>query len=169
MRRVIVIALLIIISFVLQTTVFNFHDAVGLSPDLLIIITMSFGIMRGRREGLLTGFFCGMLYDIFYGSLMGPYMFLYMTIGYVNGFFHRKYLMEDVMLPVIISAVDEIFIEFTVYVFAFLLRNRLQFGYYLGHFILPKTFYTVVVTVVIYRIYVLINKYLKKKVSEAKK
>ena len=160
MRRVIVIALLIIISFVLQTTVFNFHDAVGLSPDLLIIITMSFGIMRGRREGLLTGFFCGMLYDIFY---------LYMTIGYVNGFFHRKYLMEDVMLPVIISAVDEIFIEFTVYVFAFLLRNRLQFGYYLGHFILPKTLYTVVVTVVIYRIYVLINKYLKKKVSEAKK
>ena len=59
MRRVIVIAVLIIISFVLQTTLFNYHDVVGVAPDLLLVITMSFGIMRGRREGLLTGFFCG--------------------------------------------------------------------------------------------------------------
>ena len=56
-----------------------------------------------------------------------------------------------------------------VYIFAFLLRNRLEAGYYTLHFILPKTFYTVLLTVIIYRIYVRINKYLKKKVSEAKK
>ncbi len=168
MRRVIVIALLIITSFVLQTTVFNFHDLTGVSPDLLMIITMSFGIMRGRREGMLTGFFCGMLYDIFYGTLMGPYMFLYMVIGYVNGFFHKNYLMEDVMFPVFIITVDEFVKEFIVYIFAFLLRNRLETGYYILHFILPKTFYTVLMTVIIYRIYVRINKYLKKKVSEAK-
>ena len=92
MRRVIVIAVLIIISFVLQTTLFNYHDVVGVAPDLLLVITMSFGIMRGRREGLLTGFFCGLLYDVFYGTLLGPFMFLYMVIGYVNVFFHRNYL-----------------------------------------------------------------------------
>ena len=169
MRRVLVIALLIILSFVLQTTAFNYHDLIGVAPDLLMIITMSFGIMRGRREGMLTGFFCGMLYDVFYGSLMGPYMFLYMVIGYINGFFHKNYLMEDVMFPVVIITVDEFTKEFIVYIFAFLLRNRLEAGHYTLHFILPKTFYTVLMTVIIYRIYVRINKYLKKKVSEAKK
>lgn len=169
MRRVIVIAVLIIISFVLQTTLFNYHDVVGVAPDLLLVITMSFGIMRGRREGLLTGFFCGLLYDVFYGTLLGPFMFLYMVIGYVNGFFHRNYMMEDVMLPVIISMLDEMLIQFMIYIFAFLLRNRLSVGYYLIHIILPRTVYTVLITVIVYRVYVRINKYLKKKVSEAKK
>ena len=169
MRRVIVIAVLIIISFVLQTTLFNYHDVVGVAPDLLLVITMSFGIMRGRREGLLTCFFCGLLYDVFYGTLLGPFMFLYMVIGYVNGFFHRNYMMEDVMLPVIISMVDEMLIQFMIYIFAFLLRNRLSVGYYLIHIILPRTVYTVLITVIVYRVYVRINKYLKKKVSEAKK
>ena len=73
------------------------------------------------------------------------------------------------MLPVIISMVDEMLIQFMIYIFAFLLRNRLSVGYYLIHIILPRTVYTVLITVIVYRVYVRINKYLKKKVSEAKK
>ena len=102
MRRIITIFFLIIISFFLQSAIFSFYNVKGMAPNLMLILTMSFGIMRGRREGMLTGFFCGFLYDVFSVDLIGPYMLLFMIIGYLNGSFHKDFLMEDIMLPVFI-------------------------------------------------------------------
>ena len=163
MRRVITLTILILLSFVLQTTVFSMHDLTGSAPNLLLILTMSFGIMRGRREGMLTGFFSGLLYDLFYGSLLGPYTFLYMLIGYQNGMFHKKYLMEDISLPVLIITIDQFIFDLLVYIIGFMLRNRTSFGHYFMHQILPQILYDVLITVLIYRIYVRINRWLKGK------
>lgn len=163
MRRVITIAILIIICFLLQSAIFSFHDVTGSAPNLLLILTMSFGIMRGRREGLLTGFFCGFLCDVFYNSFLGPYMLLYMVIGYVNGFFHKDYLMEDLMMPVFIIAIDEFVFNFFVYICTFIIRNRTDIHFYFNKVFLPQIFFTVLATVLIYRILVNINKKLKKK------
>ena len=99
MKRCITIGIIIVICFLLQCTVFHYIELAGVVPNLLLIVTMSFGLMRGRREGLLVGFFSGLLIDIFFGSVLGPYAFIYMTLGYGNGFFHRIYYVEDV-LPV---------------------------------------------------------------------
>lgn len=57
-RRIVVLAILIIINFVLQSTVFGYHSVHSITPNLMLILTMSFGIMRGRREGMLVGLFC---------------------------------------------------------------------------------------------------------------
>ena len=45
----------------------------NISPNLLIIAVSSFGFMRGRKEGMWVGFFCGLLIDIFFGNLIGIY------------------------------------------------------------------------------------------------
>lgn len=166
MRRIITIFCLIIISFLLQSTFFAFHDITGISPNLMLIVTMSFGIMRGRREGMLTGFVCGFLYDIYFGNLIGPYMLLFMIIGYLNGAFHKDFLMEDILLPVFIIIVDTFVFGFAQYVMLYLLRNRTNLVFYLGHVVLPQVFYTVIFTAVIYRILLSINKFLKKKVKD---
>jgi rod shape-determining protein MreD len=163
MKRIITLLILIILSFLLQTTILSFHNASGLSPNLLMIITMSFGIMRGRREGMLVGFTGGFLMDVFYNSLMGPYMLLFMTIGYVNGFFHKDFIMDNAMLPVLVITADEIVYNVMIYLFSYLLRNRTDFFYYFVHVLLPETIYTVIVAAVIYRFYVLVNRLLKKK------
>ena len=166
MRRIISIFILIIISFLLQSVLFSFQNVRGIAPNLLLILTMSFGIMRGRREGMLTGFFCGFLYDIFFGTLIGPYMFLFMIIGYLNGAFHKEFLMEDVLMPVIIILVDEIVFNFVIYVAAFLLRNRTHMFYYMTHIVLPQMLFTALATIIIYRFYVFLNKFLKKRAGE---
>ena len=166
MRRAITIFILIIVSFLFQSAIFSYHNVTGAAPNLLLILTMSFGIMRGRREGLLVGVLSGFLYDLFFGSLIGPYMLLFMFIGYLNGAFHKNFLMEDVMLPVFIIAFDEFVFNFVVFIAAFLLRNRTDLVFYFKHVFLPQIFYTVLATIVIYRFYVWLNKFLKKKVKE---
>ena len=167
MKRVITILSLIIISFLLQTTLLSFHNASGYSPNLLMIITMSFGIMRGRKEGMLTGFVSGFLMDVFFNDYMGVYMLIFMTIGYVNGFFHKNFILENAFLPVCIISADEIVFNTVIYLALYLLRNRTDYMYYLINVILPETILTVIATIIIYRFYVIINRRLKK--SENKK
>ena len=112
MRRVIVITLLILISFLIQSTIYSYHYLNCIAPNMMLILTMSFGLMRGRREGLLTGFFCGFLYDLAFNNILGPYMLLYMIIGYMNGAFHKDFIMEDIFMPVVIISIDEFIFNF---------------------------------------------------------
>lgn len=166
MRRCITIGVIILISFLLQSTVLHYFELANVVPNLMLIITMTFGLMRGRKEGLLVGFFSGLLIDIFFGSVLGPYAFLYMTIGYLNGFFHRIYYLEDVLLPMIMITINELAYNFIIYIFAFLLYNKLNFPVYFRSVILPEMIYTIVVTLFLYKILVRINLHLKK-VKEA--
>ena len=61
MKRKITVAIIVIICFVLQCTLFKALSIASISPNLLIIVTSSFGFMRGKKDGLLVGFFCGIL------------------------------------------------------------------------------------------------------------
>ncbi len=166
MRRILTIFILIIISFLLQSTLLSIHSINGMAPNLMLILTMSFGIMRGRREGMLTGLFCGLLYDVFFGKLIGPYMLLFLIIGYFNGSFHKAFLMEDIMLPVFIIIIDDFLFCFMQFIFYFLLRNKTNLLFFIVNVFLPQILFTVIATIIVYRLYVFINKSLKKKVSE---
>ena len=166
MRRILTIFILIIISFLLQSTLLSIHSINGMAPNLMLILTMSFGIMRGRREGMLTGLFCGLLYDVFFGTLIGPYMLLFLIIGYFNGSFHKAFLMEDIMLPVFIIIIDDFLFSFMQFIFYFMLRNKTNLLFFIVNVFLPQILFTVIATIIVYRLYVFINKSLKKKVSE---
>lgn len=167
MRRIIALAMLIIINFSLQSTVFGFHDIHSITPNLLLILTMSFGLMRGRREGLFVGFFSGFLMDAFFSEILGPYMLIYMLIGYVNGFFHKNYMIEDVLLPLIVIVIDDFIFNFVIYIIFFFLHNQLEFGLYFQKIFMPEMLCTALLTIIIYKLYVIINRHLKKK-SEGK-
>ena len=66
MRRTITVGILILVCFLLQSSVFTRLDLGGIVPNLLIILTASFGFMRGEKEGLIIGFICGLLMDILF-------------------------------------------------------------------------------------------------------
>lgn len=50
MRRKAIEALLIIICFILQCTVFQALSLAGIVPNLLLIVTSSLGFMRGEKR-----------------------------------------------------------------------------------------------------------------------
>ena len=166
MKRCIAIGIIIVVCFLLQSTLFHYLELAGVVPNLLLIVTMSFGLMRGRREGMLVGFFSGLLIDVFFGSVLGPYAFIYMTLGYGNGFFHRIYYVEDVLLPMIMITVNDFLYNTIIYAVFFMLRNKLDFKVYIKDIILPEILYTIIITLFLYKILVRINLRLKK-VKEA--
>lgn len=163
MRRYLIQLLIILTCFLLQSSCFRYFALAGIVPNLLLIPTMAFGVMRGRKEGMLVGFVSGLLMDIFYGSVIGPYALLYMYLGYINGFFHRVYYMEDLLLPMIMAGVNDLAYNLIVYIVSYLMRNRLDIGFYFLHVILPEMVYTMLMTLIIYKPLVKINRWLKQK------
>ena len=154
---------MILVSFLLQSTVFKALSIGSISPNLMVVLTSSFGFMRGKKEGLWVGFFCGLLEDIFYGRLLGMHAVMYMYIGYVNGYFNRIFFEEDIKLPIFLISASELAYGLGTYVVMFLMRSRFAFFYYLRRIIFPELVYTIILTLVFYRIIYMINRKLERK------
>lgn len=161
MKRKLVVFLLISVFFILQCTVFKSLALANISPNLLIVLTSSFGFMRGKKEGLFIGFFSGLLIDIFYSDILGFYSLIYMYIGFFNGFFKKIFYPEDVKLPMALIVGSDLIYGLLIYFFLFLFRGRFEFGYYLIHIIIPELVYTILITLILYRMILWINKKLE--------
>ena len=161
LRRKLSVFLIIAICFLLQTTLFQALSFASISPNLLMVVTSSFGFMRGRKEGMWIGFFSGLLLDIFFGSVIGFYALIYAYIGYVNGFFRKMFFPDDIKLPLILIATSDFSCNIMVYLFLFFLRGKFRFNYYLLHIMLPELVYTILVTILLYFIILRINQKLE--------
>lgn len=161
MRRKIVVFIIIVICYLLQSTLFQSLAFASISPNLLIIVVSAFGFMRGKKEGMFIGFFCGLVLDIFGGSILGMYALLYMYIGYFNGYFRKMFYPEDIKLPMLLISGSDIACNFLIYFFLFLFRNRYDFRYYLFDIMVPELVYTMLVTVFLYVIILNINQRLE--------
>ncbi len=158
MRRKLVMAVLVTVCVILQSTVCPMIAIASIKPNLLIILTVSFGLMRGKRSGMLTGFCCGFLTDLFFESVIGLNALLYLWVGYFSGFFYRIFYDDDIKTPIFLISITDLVYGIVQYILMFLLRGRLQFFYYLGRIIIPEVIYTLLVTIVFYQIFYHINK-----------
>ena len=162
MKRKITVFIIIVVCYLLQVTVFKSLSFASISPNLLIVCAAAFGFMRGTKEGLWIGFFCGLFIDLFSGSILGFHALLYMLIGFTNGLFRKLFYPEDIKLPMLLIACSDFFCNLRIYFFQFLFRGRFQFKYYLIHIILPELVYTMVITIFLYFIILKINQKLEK-------
>lgn len=157
-QRKVVTLLLILISAILQGTLFKALSIGSITPNLLLILTVSFGFMRGKKNGIWIGFFCGILKDLLSDGLLGFYALVYLCIGYVAGCCCKLFYDEELRVPIILMAAGDLVYGGLVYGMQYLMRGRIQFYYYFGRIIIPEMIYTVLMTVLLYRLLFNINK-----------
>lgn len=150
MKRYISMFLMIIICFILQTSVFSNLKLTNIMPNLLIILTAASGCMYGRGLGMFTGFFCGLLADLFYGDIIGISIFIFVLTGYAAGMSHKLYIKEDLAVPLTVIAFSDLVYGFLYYICFFLLRGRLDILSYIMHVMIPEMFYTIIIGIIIY-------------------
>ena len=142
MKRRVIMIILILLTFVLQTTLMQTFAIASVSPNLPIILTVSFALMRGKREGMFVGAFFGILMDIFYGPVLGFHMLLFTYVGYFNGFCYRIFYDDDIKMPVLLIAFSDLVYDLVI--------------------IIPEVIYTALITLVVYRLLLALNHKLEK-------
>ena len=163
MKRFFIDLALILVFFVLQTTIFPMLKISSIIPNILIILVSCSGFMQGDREGMFVGFACGLLLDVCSFDIFGFYTILYMLIGYLNGLLHNFFYLKDFKLPAIMIVSSDLVCCFATYFFLFLLRSRFEFGFYFLNIILPEVVYTLLISVIIYPLLWVIEAYVFKK------
>lgn len=151
MKRKFIEAGLIVLMFILQTTVFQQLAIAAVTPNLLLLLTVCFGFMRGKKEGMWIGFVSGLLIDLMYGSFIGLNALLYMYAGYLNGFLCKVFYDEDVKVPMVLVAVTDLCYGLVKYFIQLFLYVHTGFFVYLQQIILPEIVYTSVITILVYR------------------
>lgn len=165
MRTKIILFITMLVCLLLQCSLLPAISIASVTPNLMIVFTASMGLMRGKHSGLLIGFLSGLFTDLMLGSMGGLFIglraFSYMYIGYFSGYCYHIFYDDDIKMPVILTAAGDAAYGLLYYITQFLLRGRVDFFYYLGRIIIPEAVYTILLTFLCYRLFLLLNKKLE--------
>ncbi len=156
-RRIFANFIFVVISFILQTTVFRVLDFGGIAPNLMMIVVASLGFIKGDTTGLVTGFLSGLLVDIFFGTYLGFFALIYMYLGFIVGKFHEVFFSQNIAIPIVFITIADFLFGFVCYVLMFLFRTRFNIGYYMMNVIIPEMVYTALVAIFYYPVILQVN------------
>ena len=162
LRRILIIALIIFVCYILQTSVFARYPLAGVTPNILICVVATYGFMKGRRYGILIGFSTGLLLDIYSGVLFGLYALVYMYIGLLNGLFKKQFFGDDLRLPMILIGTSDLIYGVLSYFVLFTIRSQKDFSFYFMNVIMPEVVYTLVVSIFDYYVILHVNNWIDK-------
>lgn len=154
--RVGVISILLIILQGLSITIFQFLRIGGIMPNWMIIVIVSFGLLRGSKEGAFIGFAAGLLQDITFGLSIGPMGILYAIIGFVCGKFNKNFYRENFILPFLCTICSE-FVVNIVSLVVFLGLKETNIFFFVRSLFIPELIYTATLSLVLYQIMYIIN------------
>ena len=94
---------IIVVALVIQLTLINSVAILGLKPDLIMVVVVVFSLLKGEKEGIISGFASGLLQDIFSTSLLGINALAKTVIGFTCGILKEKIFHEHILfiIPVI--------------------------------------------------------------------
>ena len=80
-----------------------------------------------------------------------------MYAGFFSGYAFRIYYDDDIKVPMVLTAIMDLLYNLAVYGLQFFLRGRLGIFKYLYRIIIPEIFYTVFLTMIVYKLFYYIN------------
>ena len=169
MLNAVVAALVLIVNFIFQSTLLQLVEIRGVIPDTMIIIIVSYALLRGQNTGMAVGFAAGLIYDIFFGNSLGFYALIGIITGLVCGMSSKTFYRENYVMPVLLSFISNMVVGMVVYITGFLFKNDYNVFYYILNVILPQSVYTGVAAILIYRTLYSINKKVEKKEREKRR
>ena len=68
-------------AFLLQCTVFNAVAIFGVTPNIVLVLTVIYSFFFEKLDGLVIGVIFGIIQDIFFGQVIGISALIYLLIG----------------------------------------------------------------------------------------
>ncbi len=145
-------ALVMAVTFVIQTTVVPRFQIGEARPDLILVVAVCFAFAEGPVVGAMSGFIGGMLQDLFAIRLMGLSALTKTVVGYLAGQVERSVFAEHIILPMGAVFLASLANDGLYLAGSFLLGEAMPVAPVFWGRILPSAVYNALVTFVIYRL-----------------
>ena len=103
--KIIVLALICLLSLFVDTSIFPNISIIGIAPDFTLCVTVSFALLAGSFNGAMMGLACGLLIDIMCGSSLGFYAMQYVIVGFLAGIPSQKLRRNRIFAPAIAAGI----------------------------------------------------------------
>lgn len=141
-----IIALLLAVIHVLGL---NLIAVAGVTPDLLLILTVWIAVTEGQFAGQFAGFGCGLLFDIVSADVMGTNALAKAIAGFIAGYFYKEEEGRELagsykfLLIVLLCA----FIHNLIYFFFYIRPTEIPFLLFFLKYGVASTLYTTVAAI----------------------
>ncbi|NLW25778.1 MAG: rod shape-determining protein MreD [Clostridia bacterium] len=150
--RYLVLSLLGFFALILQSTILNEFTIAGVKPDLLLIFTVYFALIKGPGEGAGAGFLLGLIEDLYSAKYIGLNALCKLIIGILVGFLEKRLYKENFFVPMMALFVASLLHTFLYFVFSNFVGYPIPIVF-LAKIILPFALYNTCLTPFIYGLF----------------
>ena len=134
---------IIVVALLIQLTLINSITILGLKPDLIMVVVVVFSLLKGEKEGTISGFASGLLQDIFSTGLLGINALAKTVIGFTCGILKEKIFYEHILFLIPVITFIASFMQ-SILIFLLLRAFGIEYGlvWSLKQIALPEALYS---------------------------
>ena len=102
---IILIVLIFLIIFFLQTNLFTWFNIGGIMPNLFVVFIMMIGLFLKKDCGFFFGALFGLLLDFFVGTKIGTNAIALAIIGLASGILEKNFSKDNRMTVMIMTSI----------------------------------------------------------------
>lgn len=161
--RILITALLILGTFIGQTSLVDVIAISTIRPNLLITLTVIVGLMGGSERGGWTGLAIGILMDMLSGRVFGMYSILGLLVGIIAGFFQDSVFLENALSAIFLSFCFVFGYEIIFFIINYVLWGQTHIWQAIWKYALPTAVYSAVFAGIFYRPLLKLEKWLRRR------
>ena len=128
----------LLVAFLLQTTVAPNIRVMGANPDFALIIVVSVALVQGAEIGALSGFLTGALVAVALMQPLGLSAFAFVLIGYFAGRYAETADLSAGFAPLVAVFSATVLAGVLLAVAQSLLERQVPLGFFLGRVLVPS-------------------------------
>lgn len=145
MRNIVYRIFSILIFLLLTLQVLDWIAIAGVKPDILLILTIFIAQKQGMMKGQISGFFAGLVEDVFSIQLFGIHSFCKLVVGYFAGLLYSNFVLDNFLIQALLGFVGSLVHGF-LFLGAKALFDSIDVGYYFLNVFWIKVLYTTLLT-----------------------
>lgn len=142
---------ILILNFIVQTTVLQHFSIAHVVPNTALIIIITISLLKGKYKGAFIGLIAGLLQDILFSKIIGINALIYFLIGYVTGLLNNKVFKESIALPFLTVAVSTLSYHIMYYLFMLFLSRDVSFLMMMKNIALKEAIYNSIISIFVYK------------------
>jgi rod shape-determining protein MreD len=161
--RALILSIYVILAVAIQAT---WLKALNVTPDLVLILVVSLGLLRGPDQGLIFGLIAGFFMDLLSGGIIGVHALSKMALGFSAGFMEKTIFKDNLLIPSFtVFGATLLFESFNIIMYIAFNAHYNFLGTFVSS-ILPMAFYNAILTPFIYQLVLKMERWLVKRASD---
>ncbi len=129
-------------------------------PDLVLIMVISYGLLRGPDEGLLFGLLSGFFLNLLSGGIIGIEALSKMMAGYSAGLLEKNIFKDNLLVPVIAVFLGTVIFDSVSLLMYIAFKANYNFWGAMLTTVLPQALYSSVLAPLIYYLMLRLERFL---------